>query len=112
MEIFMNPNEMKLNRWTLLVLSPKEVDESGKLRHPRSRILWENVVDFISIFMDLAHRSSVKLGDELVDLLAFDDREKLLYEDAKFSQTQKLFWMINIVDEVVPMMKDAVEQWE
>lgn len=59
----------------------------------------------------MASQSWVKVGDDFEQLLAGSFVEEMLAEDDKFSESQKLFWIINKVDSILPMIADAVVQW-
>jgi hypothetical protein len=58
-----------------------------------------------------ASGSWVELADEFEELLVLDDTSELLPEDEKFLQSQKLFWILNKIDELLPMMSDEIIQW-
>jgi hypothetical protein len=74
--------------------------------------LWVVLAAHVHWFMEMASNSWVKIGDYLEQLLILDGIEQVLVEDGKFSQSQKLFWIINKVDELLPMIADAVTQGE
>jgi hypothetical protein len=52
----------------------------------------------------MASRSWVEIEESFERLLAGSLTEKLLAEDNKFSQSQKLFWLINKIDSILLMI--------
>jgi hypothetical protein len=77
-----------------------------------SNILWKFMTFYIHQFMQSASQSSIRIADEFEELLDPDDLSQILIEDDKFSRSQMLFWLINKIDEILPMITDAVAQWE
>jgi hypothetical protein len=65
----------------------------------------------IHTFMARASASWVELADEFEKLLVLDETKGILLEDEKFSQSQKLFWMLNKIEELLPMITDEIVQW-
>ena len=61
--------------------------------------------------MTKASVSWVQIADEFEKLLVLDDTKGILLEDEKFSQSQKLFWMLNKIEEFLPMITDVAVQW-
>ncbi len=113
----------------MLVLAPKqrrnrEQDKLSASSHVRSPQILKDVGDKISKYlvgqmvstihtaMESASRSWVDLGDHLEQLLAPNNPEELLLDDEEFSQSQKCFWVINTIDLIDPMIRDAIQQWE
>jgi len=62
-------------------------------------------------FMAKASASWGELADEFEKLLILDNTKGILLEDEKFPQSQKLFWMLNKIEELLPMIKDEIVQW-
>jgi hypothetical protein len=44
-------------------------------------------------------------------LLPPSDTEKIIKQDHDFSLSKRLFWLISKVDQILPMVADALEQW-
>lgn len=61
--------------------------------------------------MAIASGSWVELADEFEELLVLDGTSEILPEDEKFLQSQKLFWILNKIDELLPMISDEIIQW-
>lgn len=98
----------------MLVLSPTKADQSinDEWFLPGQGNLWIIMARAIRSFMDTAHHSWEHIGRHLERLLPPPDSDELLQEDHKFSQSQKLFWIINKVDEIMPIISDGIEQWD
>jgi hypothetical protein len=62
-------------------------------------------------FMAKASASWVELADEFEKLLILDNTKGILLEDEKFPQSRKLFWMLNKIEELLPMITDEIVQW-
>jgi hypothetical protein len=94
--------------WTLLILTPlgRQTTDYGN-----GRGLWMAIATQIHAFMAKASGSWVELADEFEKLLVLDDTKGILLEDEKFSQPQKLFWMLNKIEEILPMITDGIVQW-
>jgi hypothetical protein len=94
--------------WTLLILTP--LGEPGAA-YESGVGLWMTIAIQIHSFMAKASGSWVELADEFEKLLVLDDSKVISLEDEKFSQSQKLFWMLNKIDQVLPMITDDIVQW-
>jgi hypothetical protein len=101
---FLNSTEW----WTLLILAPRG---EPRIEHEDGMDLWMVIIKQIHSFMAKASGSWVELADEFENLLVLNDTKGILLEDEKFSQSQKLFWMLNKIDEVLPMITDEIVQW-
>jgi hypothetical protein len=66
---------------------------------------------YIHFLIQTASESWADVRDAIEQLLAGSIGEEALAEDDKFSQSQKLFWVINKIDSILPMIADAVTQW-
>jgi hypothetical protein len=94
--------------WTLLILTP--LGQPGAA-YGSGMGLWTAITKQIHSFMARASGSWIELADEFEKLLVLDDAKGILLEDEKFSQSQKLFWMFNKIDEILPMITDEIVQW-
>ena len=101
--------------WTVLVLAPKNAPQAlstvGSYIHKDTN-LWVVMLYHIHRFVKMATRSWVEIEESFERLLAGSLTEKLVAEDKEFSQSHKLFWLINKIDGIVPMIADAITQWE
>ncbi|KAE8450746.1 hypothetical protein EG329_005659 [Mollisiaceae sp. DMI_Dod_QoI] len=123
MQFFGDVSPLTKKNWTLLVLGPKSRNQSPKrakspkldqkLKNPGKQSLLMNMCTLINHFMEQAASSWMAVGQKMEELILFeiDDLNDILHDDGIFLQTQKLFWIIKEVDGILPMIRDAVQQW-
>ncbi|KAE9366522.1 hypothetical protein N431DRAFT_471572 [Stipitochalara longipes BDJ] len=102
--------------WTILVLAPKNArlgnSACGGYQHEERTNLWVTMLYHIHYFIETASQSWMEIKEIFEELLAGSFAEEMLAEDDKFSLSQKLFWIINKIDYILPMITDAVVQWD
>ncbi|KAH8777269.1 hypothetical protein BGZ57DRAFT_351768 [Hyaloscypha finlandica] len=94
--------------WTLLILTPR-----GMSHGPFGSAggLWMTTATQIYEFMEKASVSWVELADEFEKLLIQGDAKEI-WLDEKFSQSRQLFWMLNKIEQIIPMITDVTVQWD
>jgi hypothetical protein len=89
-----------------------EKDIFGKVERdiPTGTTSWMMLAVHVHWFMEMASNSWVNIGDHLEQLLVSGEIDQVSIEDDEFSHSRKLFWIINKVDELLPIITDAVTQ--
>jgi hypothetical protein len=99
----------------VLVLAPtyfpwKYEEESN---HRDNRLnLWIVLATNIQQLMDIAVASWEDIGTHLQDLIDISTPRNLRIDDERFSQVLDVLWVIGKLDEILPMVRDSLEQWE
>ena len=81
---------------------------------PNTRLL--KMLNFIYCFHKMAYNSWDRLGDHLELLLSAEKTSTLFNkrvgDDDVVNDSLDFFWIINKVDEILPIITDAIDQWE
>jgi hypothetical protein len=101
--------------WTLLVLTPKGAKDLEWFSNaPNARLLI--MLGYIDKFHQMAYASWVELGDYLEAQLSSSKTSVLVHkrvgDDEIIKASMDFFWIINKIDEILPIITDTKDQWE
>jgi len=119
--------------WTVLALYPRYHDFSWTPQSPLQQLrasyvhkfpfdddtyqldksVWGVMLDHAHKFMETASHCWDEIADYLEgEVMTAANDDVILHENGTFSQSTRLFWIINTIDESLPIIIDSVMQWD
>jgi hypothetical protein len=108
------PTTEELEFGTVLVLAPTQYPyplEAHRNRNNRLN-LWMALAANISQLMRMAASNWQAIATYLKYLLEISNPKDFHIDDKKFSKFLNVLWVIGKLDEILPMVRDSLEQWD
>jgi hypothetical protein len=97
--------------WTILALFPKSILVYDRKRETEVSNFWAAMIQLITESLEAATGSWNSIAIYMEQLLPPSDTDEILKQDRDFSLSKRLFWIISKVDQALPIITDALDQW-
>ncbi|PMD34211.1 hypothetical protein L207DRAFT_588810 [Hyaloscypha variabilis F] len=113
-QYFVGPTTGELEFGTVLVLAPTYYPSLFEAQWNRDNRLnlWIALAANINQLMEEAGEDWKHIATYFKDLLEISNPKNFHIDDKKFSEFLNVLWVIDKLDEILPMVRDSLEQWD